>query len=111
MKSIKYIICGCVALTLLATAAFAQGADFEKQVQEYIKKFSYQDTYNYAVKYTGSDPAKFNTWVLGAEPVLVRAGQDTGLRPDDGAGPRLHLADLVHAEVNAFRRDPDRRES
>lgn len=57
-----------------------QGTDFEKQVQEYIKKFPYQDTYNYAVKYTGSDAVKFNTWVLGVDPVLVKAGQDKVVR-------------------------------
>ncbi len=61
MKSLGYAICCFSALSLLATATFGQGADFEKQVQEYIKKFPYQDTYKYAVKYTGSDPTKFNT--------------------------------------------------
>ena len=71
-----------VALSLLIAGCTQaeQAADFEKQVQEYIKKFPYQDTYNYAVKYTGSDPAKVNTWVFGAEPELVRAGQDKVVR-------------------------------
>ncbi len=54
--------------------------DFEKQVGEYIQKFPYQDTHNYAMNYTQGDPAKFNTWVLGSEPVLVKAGRDKVVR-------------------------------
>ena len=82
MKTIRYAMCCCVALFLLVAGCTEteQGADFEKQVQEYIKNFPYQDTYNYAVKFTGSDPAKLNTWVFGAEPELVRAGQDKVVR-------------------------------
>ena len=82
MKSIKYAIC-CLALALLVVGSTKteQAADFERQVQEYIKNFPYQDTYNYAVMYTGGDPAKLNTWVIGAEePELVRAGQDNIVR-------------------------------
>lgn len=60
--------------------AFAQGNDFEKSVAQYIKQFPYQDTYDYAMNYTGGDPAKFNTWVLGAEPALVKAGEDKVVR-------------------------------
>ena len=82
MKSIRYAMCCVAALSLLVAgcAETEQGADFEKQVQEYIKNFPYQDTYNYAVKFTGSDPAKLNTWAFGAEPELVRAGQDKVVR-------------------------------
>ena len=54
--------------------------DLEKSVAEYIEKFPYQDTYNYAMNYTGGEPAKFNTWVLGAEPALVKAGEDKVVR-------------------------------
>ena len=54
--------------------------DLEKSVAEYTKRFPYQDTYNYAMKYTGGEPAKFNTWVLGAEPALVKAGEDKVVR-------------------------------
>ncbi|MFV1968098.1 MAG: DUF1254 domain-containing protein [Pirellulaceae bacterium] len=64
----------------LPAASSDQGNDFEKSVAEYIKGFPYQDTYNYAMNYTGSDPAKFNTWVLGAEPALVKAGEDKVVR-------------------------------
>ncbi len=36
--------------------ASAQQGDLDEPVPEYIKKFPYQDTYNYAMKYTGGDP-------------------------------------------------------
>ena len=38
---------------------------FDEQVAEYIQKFSYQDTFNYVMRYTGGDPKNFNTWVPG----------------------------------------------
>ena len=45
-----------------ATAATRNESDsFEEQVAEYIQKFPYKDTYNYAVRYTGGDAAKL--WV------------------------------------------------
>jgi len=53
---------------------------FETQVSEYIQKFPYQETYDYAVRYTGGDPGKLNVWVLGEVPALVKAGEDTVVR-------------------------------
>ena len=53
---------------------------FEDQIAEYIRLFPYQDTFNYAMRYTGGDPAKLNTWVPGGEPVLTRAGDDIVVR-------------------------------
>ena len=58
----------------------AATSDFEKQVEAYIQKFPYQDTHNYAMNYTKGDPAKFNMWVLGEEPALVKAGEDKVVR-------------------------------
>ena len=57
-----------------------QGTDMEESVAEYIKKFPHQDTYNYAMQYTGGEAAKFNVWTLGAEPELVKAGEDKVVR-------------------------------
>lgn len=38
------------------------GLEFtEEQVEEYIRLFPYQDTYNYAKRYTGGDPSKLNS--------------------------------------------------
>jgi hypothetical protein len=60
-----------------ATPGTAQGPDsFEAQVAEYIRRFPYQQTYDYTVRFTGGDPKNFNRWVPGGEPALVRAGND-----------------------------------
>ena len=58
----------------------ASMSDMDEQVEAYIQKFPYQDTYNYAMNYTQGDPAKFNMWVLGEEPALVKAGEDKVVR-------------------------------
>lgn len=63
-------------------ASPVQDGDFEKSVTEYFKTFPYQDTFNYATNYTEGDPAKFNTWVLGAEPVMCQ-------NSDQRRGPSL----------------------
>ena len=63
------MICGC-----------SPSNSFEEQVAEYIRKFPYQLTYDYTVRYTGGDPVKLNTWVPGGEPALVRAGEDISPR-------------------------------
>jgi hypothetical protein len=49
---------------------------FERQVAEYVREFPHQATYDFTVRFTGGDPAKLNTWAVGSEPALVRAGQD-----------------------------------
>lgn len=51
-----------------------------KEVRDYIQKFPYQESHNYAVKYTKRNPEKLNTWVVGEEPELVQAGEDIVVR-------------------------------
>ena len=59
----------------------AQEVDtIEDQVAEYIRLFPYQDTFDYAMRYTGGDPARLNVWVPGGEPGLTRAGEDIVVR-------------------------------
>ena len=53
---------------------------FDERVEEYIRLFPYQDSYDYAVRYTGGDAARLNVWVLGEEPSLVKAGEDKVVR-------------------------------
>ena len=77
------IIKALLTVAALAVGAFeanAQPSDFEQQVEAYIQKFPYQDTYNYAMRYTQGDPANFHIWVLGAKPNLVKAGEDKVVR-------------------------------
>lgn len=62
------------------TPTTQESDSFENQVAEFIQKFPYQDTFNYAMRYTSGEPAKLNTWVLGSEPSLVNAGEDAVVR-------------------------------
>jgi hypothetical protein len=66
-----------------STPTRPESDSFENQVAEYIQNFAYQETYNYSLKYTGGDPAKFNVWVPGGEPVLVKAGEDIVVRTNN----------------------------
>ena len=72
---------------------------FESQVDEYIQKFPYQDTYNYAVRYTDSDPAKLNSWVLGVEPALVKAGEDSVVRMNNDTYYKMAFLALDNGPV------------
>ena len=56
--------------------------DLEKQVEDYIQKFPYQETYRYAMVQTEEDPAKLNTWVQ-ASPDLIKAGEDKVVRTNN----------------------------
>ena len=71
----------------------------EVQVEEYIQKFSYQDTYNYAQRYTGGDLTKYNIWVLGAEPSLVEAGQDKVVRMNNDTFYKMAFVVLNNGPV------------
>jgi hypothetical protein len=80
--------------SLLMTSLPSMAESFEEQVSEYIQKFPYQDTYNYAVSYTGSDPKKLNVWILGAEPALVKAGEDAVVRMNNDTYYKMAFMDL-----------------
>ena len=84
---------------MTAEAPPAADADIDKQVEEYIQKFPYQDTYNYAVRYTNSDPANLNVWVLGQEPVLVKAGEDKVVRMNNDTYYKMAFVDLTGGPV------------
>jgi hypothetical protein len=61
--------------------AMADG-DFEKQVEDYIRKFPYQNTYDYAMQFTGGDATKLNKWGQAARD-LLKAGEDTIVRSNN----------------------------
>lgn len=84
--------------------------DFGLQVQEYILAFPYQDTYNYAVRYTGSKPENLNVWVLGQQPVLVKAGEDTVVRMNNDTYYKMAFVDLRSGPVvlQSESADPER---
>ncbi len=97
-----------LACTLILTACTDQKVtpktettadDFEQQVNEYIRKFPYQDTYNYAMKYTNGDPAKFNVWVIGEIPALTKAGEDKVVRMNNDTYYKLAFVVLDKGPV------------
>ena len=77
----------------------ADGQGFESEVEAYIREFPYQDTFNYSTTYTGGDPAKLNTWVIGEEPTLVRAGQDRVVRMNNDTFYKLAFVYLTEGPV------------
>jgi imidazole glycerol phosphate synthase subunit HisF len=83
----------------VGSLVLAQDIDFEKQAAEYIKEFPYQETYNYAVKYTGGDPTKLNTWSFGEETELVKAGEDKIVRMDNDTYYKFAFAFLDDGPV------------
>jgi hypothetical protein len=72
---------------------------FESQVVEYIQNFPYQDTFDYAKLYTGGDPGKLNIWVLGAAPVLVKAGEDKVVRMNNDTFYKMAFISLIDGPV------------
>ncbi len=82
---------------------------FDQQVEEYIKKFPYQDTYDYIVKYTGSDPSKLNK-PTGDLPQLTKAGEDRIVRMNNDTyytGGIVYLAEGP-VKLSASYSDPGR---
>lgn len=67
---------------------------FEDQINDYLKKFPYQDTYNYLKLYTGGDPSKINTWIIGEEPVLIKAGEDRIVRMNNDTYYKVAFLDM-----------------
>jgi hypothetical protein len=89
-----------VALILMISSeVLAQRAASEEQVTEYIRQFPYQDTYNYAKTYTRGDPGRFNKWLLGSEPVLVKAGEDKVVRTNNDTFYKMAFVSLSKGPV------------
>ena len=65
-----------VMVTAFSPAESTAQDDFEKQVEDYIQKFPYRDTYNYAMQVTGEDPGKLNKWGQASRD-LLKAGEDS----------------------------------
>ncbi len=61
---------------------------FEKQVEDYLQKFPYQETYRYAMLQTGGDPARLNTWV-DTPRGLLKAGEDKVVRSNNDTVYRM----------------------
>ena len=93
--------------------------DFENQVADYLQKFPYQNTFAYAMQFTGGDPAKLNTWGQAARD-LLKAGEDTIVRSNNdtlyktafiylGDGPVVLRSDSPsHERFSSFQLQDDR---
>jgi hypothetical protein len=69
---------------------------FENQILEYFKKFPYQDTYNYMLRYTSGDATQLNKIFAGSKPELVKAGEDKVVRMNNDtyySGGFVYLAE------------------
>ena len=87
------------AVTSVDSSEAVSGETFEAQVDDYIRLFPYQDTFNYAKRSTGGDPNKLNVWVLGSEPVLVRAGEDVVVRMNNDTFYQMAFVTLKDGPV------------
>jgi len=75
------LTCGCT-LSACAPEESTVNDNFEKQVQDYLQKFPYQETYRYAMVQTGEDPARLNTWADSPRG-LLKAGEDNIVRANN----------------------------
>ena len=109
MKTMKTLALTLLAISLLSSVATAQSNPaFEKQVADYIKKFPYQETFKMAQDYTKGDPAKFNSWAMGAEPALVKAGEDKVVRMNNDTYYKLAFLDLSKGPVILSSKKPSK---
>lgn len=83
-------------------------SSFEKQVTDYIQKFPQQDTYNYMKRYTDGDASKLNTWILGEEPILVKAGEDKVVRMNNDTYYKMAFMDLSKGPVKLSSDNPSK---
>jgi hypothetical protein len=88
-----------------STAAKTEVASAD-QVNEYIKLFSYQDTYDYIKRYTSGEASNLNTWILGKEPVLVKAGEDKVVRMNNDTYYKMTFLDLSNGPVTLSSKNP-----
>ena len=110
LLALAFAVSGCgVGNQKSPDISSTQADELEKAVEDYIQKFPYQDTYNYAVKYTGGNPARFNTWVLGAEPALVKAGEDKVVRMNNDTYYKMAFLLLDQGPVILESANPSRK--
>jgi len=99
------LILGAVTLSYSAEMQTSDPA-LEEQVADYIQKYPYQETFRMAMNYTKGDPAKFNTWAMGAEPALVKAGEDLVVRMNNDTYYKLGFAVLTNGPVILSSKNP-----
>jgi hypothetical protein len=113
-----------ITISGIMITAFSPGKsiakdDFDKQVEDYIQKFPYQNTYDYVMQLTGGDPGKLNKWVMASRD-LLKAGEDKIVRSNNdtlyktafvylGDGPVVLRSDAPSKErFSSFQLQDDR---
>jgi hypothetical protein len=80
-RALVMTTCG-IMITACSPEKSTSKDDFEKQVEDYIQKFPYQNTYDYAMQFTGGDAGKLNQWGQASRD-LLKAGEDTIVRSNN----------------------------
>ena len=80
-RALVLTTCG-IMITAFSPVYSASNDDFEKQVEDYIQKFPYQNTYDYAMQFTGGNAGKLNKWGQASRD-LLKAGEDKIVRSNN----------------------------
>jgi hypothetical protein len=80
-RALVITTCG-IMITACSPENPTSNNDFEKQVEDYIQKFPYQNTYDYAMQFTGGDAEKLNKWGQASRD-LLKAGEDKIVRSNN----------------------------
>jgi len=80
-RALVLTTCG-IMITAFSPVYSASNDDFEKQVEDYIQKLPYQETFEYALRLTGGDPGELNQWGQASRE-LLKAGEDTIVRSNN----------------------------
>jgi hypothetical protein len=117
-RALVLTTCG-IMITACSPENSTSNDDFEKQVEDYIQKFPYQETFDYAMRLTGGDPGKLNQWGQASRD-LLKAGEDSIVRVNNdtlyktafvylGDGPVVLRSDAPSKErFSSFQLQDDR---
>ena len=117
-RALVLTTCG-IMITAFSPVYSTSNDDFEKQVEDYMQKFPYQETFEYALQLTGGDPGKLNQWGQASRE-LLKAGEDSIVRVNNdtlyktafvylGDGPVVLRSDAPSKErFSSFQLQDDR---
>ena len=117
-RALVMTTCG-IMITACSPEQSTSTDDFEKQVEDYIQKFPYQETFDYAMRLTGGDAGKLNQWGQASRD-LLKAGEDSIVRVNNdtlyktafiylGDGPVMLRSDSPSQErFSSFQLQDDR---
>jgi hypothetical protein len=89
-RALGITTCG-IMITACSPEKSTAKDDFEKQVEDYIQKFPYPETFDYAMRLTGGDAGKLNKWGQASRD-LLKAGEDKIVRSNNDNSVRSTCA-------------------